>query len=61
VTSSGTTPTIFKELIRLHEEFLAWVVDRTPVLRFVENHAEPGTFHYVGAGVAVGQAGRLLC
>jgi len=50
-----------QELIRLHDKFLTREVYRSPVLQFVEDHAEPDSFHYVGAGAKVGQADRLLC
>jgi hypothetical protein len=50
-----------RELIRLHDAFLMREVYKTPVLQFVEDHTEPGSFHYVGAGAKVGQADRILC
>jgi hypothetical protein len=50
-----------QELIRLHDKFLTREVYRPTVLQFVEDHTEPGSFHYVGAGARVGQADRILC
>jgi hypothetical protein len=32
-----------------------------PVIQFVEDHVEPGSFRYVGAGAKVGQADRIIC
>ncbi|AMV37616.1 hypothetical protein [Planctomyces sp. SH-PL62] len=49
------------ELIRLHDKFLSREVFRSPVLQFVEDHAEPGSFQYVGAGAKLGEADRLVC
>jgi len=50
-----------RELIGLHDRFLFREVYRPPVRQFVEDHTEPGSFHYVGAGARVGQADRILC
>jgi hypothetical protein len=50
-----------RELIRLHDQFLMREVFQPPVRRFVDDHTEPGTFQYVGAGARVGQADRLVC
>ena len=50
-----------RELIELHDRFLFREVNRPPVRQFVEDHTEPGSFHYVGAGARVGQADRILC
>ncbi|MFI5456560.1 MAG: hypothetical protein ACHRXM_14020 [Isosphaerales bacterium] len=50
-----------RELIQLHDKFLTREVYRAPVLQFVEDHTQAGSFHYVGAGAKVGQANRLLC
>jgi hypothetical protein len=50
-----------RELIRLHDQFLMREVFQPPVRRFVEDHTEPGSFHYVGAGARVGQADRIVC
>ncbi|QEH34993.1 hypothetical protein OJF2_35380 [Aquisphaera giovannonii] len=49
-----------RELIKLHDAFLAREVYRSPVLQFVEDHAEPRSFRYVGAGAKVGQADRIV-
>ncbi len=50
-----------RELIGLHDKFLAREVYTPPLRRFVEDHTEPASFHYVGAGAKVGQADRILC
>jgi hypothetical protein len=50
-----------RELIGLHDMFLIREVYAPPLRRFVEDHTEPGSFHYVGAGARVGQADRILC
>jgi hypothetical protein len=50
-----------KELIGLYDKYLMREVYRSPVLQFVDDHAQPGSFHYVGAGTKVGQAERILC
>lgn len=50
-----------EDMIRLHDKFLMREVYRSPVRQFVEDHTEPGSFHYVGAGAKVGQADRILC
>ena len=50
-----------RELIELHDKFLIREVYRPPVRQFVEDHTEPGSFHYVGAGARVGQADRFIC
>jgi hypothetical protein len=50
-----------RELIELHDKFLFREVNRPPVRQFVEDHTEPGSFHYVGAGARVGQADRIVC
>jgi hypothetical protein len=50
-----------QELIRLHDRFLTREVYRAPVLQFMEDHTELGSFQYVGAGAKVGQADRILC
>ncbi|WP_143206507.1 hypothetical protein [Singulisphaera sp. GP187] len=49
-----------QELIRLHDKYLTREIHRSPVLQFVEDHAEPESFHYVGAGAKLGQADRIL-
>jgi len=50
-----------RELIELHDKFLTREVYQSPVRQFVEDHTEANTFHYVGAGIKVGQANRILC
>jgi hypothetical protein len=50
-----------RELIGLHDKFLTREVYRSPVRQFVEDHTEPGSFQYVGAGAKLGDAGRILC
>ncbi len=50
-----------QELIKLHDAFLMREVYKSPVLQFVEDHTEPGSFQYVGAGAKVGQADRIVC
>ena len=55
------TPAEERELIGLHDKFLMREVYTPPLRRFVEDHTEPGSFHYVGAGARVGQADRILC
>ena len=49
-----------RELIGLHDKFLFREVYRPPVRQFVDDHTEPGSFHYVGAA-RIGQADRILC
>jgi hypothetical protein len=50
-----------RELIGLHDKFLMREVYRSPVRQFVDDHTEPGSFQYVGAGARVGDAGRIVC
>ncbi len=50
-----------RELVGLHDKFLIREVFTPPLRRFVEDHTEPASFHYVGAGATVGQANRLIC
>lgn len=50
-----------RELILLHDRFLNRGIRESPILRFVEDHVEPGTFHYVGSGTKVGDAQRIVC
>ena len=51
-----------QELVRFRDKSLnRGEVYRSPVLRFVEENTEPGSFHYVGAGAKVGQGGQILC
>jgi hypothetical protein len=49
-----------EELIELHRRFKTREVYKSPVLQFVEDHAQPGSFHYIGAGTKVGQADRII-
>jgi hypothetical protein len=32
-----------------------------PIRRFVDDHTSPESFHYVGSGVALGEADRIVC
>ncbi len=50
-----------RELIALHDKFLTREVYRPPLRQFMEDHTEPGSFRYVGAGARAGQADRILC
>jgi hypothetical protein len=58
--ASARTPAE-EDMIRLHDRFLMREVFRSPVLQFVDDHTEPASFHYVGAGAKVGQADRIIC
>jgi hypothetical protein len=50
-----------RELIGLHDRFMMREIYRSPVRQFVDDHTEPGSFHYVGAAARVGDANRIVC
>src|SRR5262249_19716555 len=50
-----------RELIALHDRFLMREVFTAPVRRFVDDHTEPDSFCYVGAGARAGETGRIVC
>ena len=47
-------------MIDVRDKFMMREIYRSPVLQFVDDQTVPSTFHYVGAGVRVGQADRLV-
>ncbi len=49
-----------RALIRIHDQLLRREMYRSPGLVFAEDHAEPGSFRYVGAAARIGQGDRLI-
>jgi hypothetical protein len=47
-------------MIAMRDKFMMRGIYRAPVLQFVDDQTAPSSFHYVGAGVRVGQADRLV-
>jgi len=50
-----------QRLIDLRDKFLYREIYQGPVAYFVADRAEANTFQYVGSGVRVGQADRIVC
>lgn len=49
-----------QELIALRDKIMLREIYRSPVMQFEEDHTVPKSFHYVGSGVKVGEADRLV-
>lgn len=48
-------------LIEQVEKFKLREIYSPPIRRFVDDHTSPESFHYVGSGVALGEADRIVC
>lgn len=48
-------------LIDIQDKFMMREIYRSPVKQFEDDHTVPKSFHYVGSGVKVGQADRMVC
>jgi hypothetical protein len=50
-----------QRMIDLHDKFLKREIYQPPVRRFIDDHAVPDSFQYVGAGATLGQTDRIVC
>lgn len=48
-------------LIDIQDKIMMREIYRSPVEQFEDDHTVPKSFHYVGSGVKVGQADRIVC
>ena len=47
-------------LIDIRDKIMMREIYRSPIKQFEEDHTAPNSFHYVGSGVKVGQADRIV-
>lgn len=47
-------------MIDIRDKFMMREIYRSPVKQFEEDQTSPGSFHYVGSGVRIGQVERLV-
>ena len=50
-----------RNLISLHDKYIRAEMFKLPVRHFIEDHTVEGSFQYLGKGVPVGEAGRIVC
>lgn len=50
-----------RHMVELMEKFVMRYLDEGPVGQFIVDHTEPKTFRYIGKGVKLGEADRIVC